>query len=37
MLSGKLAILIFAAIISLHYNIYKNWVKLATFKISYIN
>ena len=37
MLSGKLAILIFAAIISLHYNTYKNRVRLAHFKISYIN
>ena len=33
-LSGKLAIFILATLVSLHDNIYRNTVKLATFKIS---
>ena len=36
-LSGKLAIIILAALVSLHYSIYKDGVKLAIFKISYLN
>ena len=35
-LPGYLAILMLAIWISLHYNIYKDFVKLATFKISYL-
>ena len=34
-LSSKLASFMLATFISLHYNIYKNRVKLATFKIRY--
>ena len=34
-LSGKLAVFIWASCTLLHYIIYKNRVKLATFKISY--
>ena len=36
-LSGKLANLTLVTLVSLHYNIYKKRVKLATFKISYLN
>ena len=36
-LSGKLAIFTLASLVSLHYNIYKERVKLATFEISYLN
>ena len=36
-LLGKLAIINLATLVSLHYNIYKNRVKLATLKISYLN
>ena len=35
--SGKLAIFILAALVSLHYNRYKNIVKLAIFIISYLH
>ena len=34
-LSGKLANFISAILVSLHYNIYKNGVKLATLKICF--
>ena len=36
-LSGKFARFILATSVSLHYNIYKNGMKLANFKISYLN
>ena len=36
-LSGKLANFILATLVFLHYSMYKNRVKLATFKISYLN
>ena len=36
-LSGKLANFTIASLVSLHYNIYKDRVKLVTFKISYFN
>ena len=36
-LSGKLATFTLATLAFLHYNIYENKVKLATFKISYLN
>ena len=36
-ISGKLANFTLATLVSLHYNIYKDRVKLATFKISYLN
>ena len=36
-LSGKLANFTLATLISLHYNIYEDRVKLATFKIGYLN
>ena len=36
-LSGKLANFTSATLISLHHNIYKDTVKLATFKVSYLN
>ena len=36
-LSGNLANFILATLVSLHYNIYKDRVKLATFKTSYVN
>ena len=36
-LLGKLATFILATLVSFHFNIYKNRVKLATFKISYLN
>ena len=34
---GKLAIFVLAFLISLHFNMNKNRVKLATFKISNLN
>ena len=36
-LSGKSAIFILATLVPLNYNIYKNGVKLANFKMSYLN
>ena len=36
-LSGKLANFILATLVFLRYSLYKNRVKLATFKISYLN
>ena len=36
-LSGQLANFTLATLVFLHYNIYKDRVKLTTFKISYLN